>query len=137
MPTLYFEVDGDEPCPIEFAGPSDVLVYFLSLVFATRYGSQHDLSKLALSDLPFTEKSELARDQQKAPPFGSNLSFPLSDYCRYHQTSGSTGVAIRWRLATAGASFDDALASGALLLAAVFPARRAARLNVLEALQYE
>ena len=48
MPTLYFEVDGDEPCPIEFAGPSDVLVYFLSLVFATRYGSQHDLSKLAL-----------------------------------------------------------------------------------------
>ena len=48
MPTLYFEVDGDEPCPVAFGGASDVLVYFLSLVFATRYGSQHDLSKLAL-----------------------------------------------------------------------------------------
>ena len=48
MPTLYFEVDGDEPCPVEFGGPSGVLVYFLSLVFATRYGSQHDLSRLAL-----------------------------------------------------------------------------------------
>ena len=48
MPTLYFEVDGDGRCPVEFGGPSDVLVYFLSLVFATRYGSQHDLSRLAL-----------------------------------------------------------------------------------------
>ena len=48
MPKLYFEVDGDEPCPIDFGGPSGVLVYFLSLVFSTRYGSQHDLSKLAL-----------------------------------------------------------------------------------------
>ena len=48
MPKLYFEVDGDEPCPIDFGGPSDVLVYFLSFVFSTRYGSQHDLSKLAL-----------------------------------------------------------------------------------------
>ena len=48
MPTLYFEVDGAEPCPVEFSAASDVLVYFLSFVFATRYGSQHDLSRLAL-----------------------------------------------------------------------------------------
>ncbi len=48
MPELYFEVDGHEPCPIAFGGPSGVLVYFLSLVFSTRYGSQHDLSKLSL-----------------------------------------------------------------------------------------
>lgn len=48
MPTLYFEADGAEPCPVAFGGRSDVLVYFLSLVFATRYGSQHELSRLAL-----------------------------------------------------------------------------------------
>ena len=55
-----------------------------------------DLPKLAVGDLPFTLKSELAADQQSHPPFGSNLTFPLNDYCRYHQTSGSTGGAIRW-----------------------------------------
>ncbi|MHB8375614.1 MAG: hypothetical protein ACYDEB_01470 [Dehalococcoidia bacterium] len=49
MPTLYFETDSTEPCPAPaFAGPTDVLVYFLSLAFSTRYGAQHDLSRLAL-----------------------------------------------------------------------------------------
>jgi phenylacetate-CoA ligase len=55
-----------------------------------------DASKLTVADLPFTLKSELAKDQQKSPPFGTNLTFPFNDYCRYHQTSGSTGGAIRW-----------------------------------------
>jgi Zn-dependent protease with chaperone function len=45
---LFFETDADERCPIEFGGPSDVLVYFVSLAFATRYGSQHPLSQLSL-----------------------------------------------------------------------------------------
>lgn len=45
---FHFETDAAEPCPIGFRGPADVLVYFLSLAFSTRYGSQHDLSKLAL-----------------------------------------------------------------------------------------
>ena len=31
-----------------FGGTDEVLVYFLSLAFSTRYGSQHDLSRLAL-----------------------------------------------------------------------------------------
>ncbi|HYM16477.1 MAG TPA: hypothetical protein VEZ14_13050 [Dehalococcoidia bacterium] len=48
MSRLYFETDGDERCPAEFGGPSDVLVYFLSLAFSTRYGSIHPLSQLAL-----------------------------------------------------------------------------------------
>ncbi len=48
MPRLFFETDAAEPCPIEFEGPSDVLVYFLSLAFSTRYGSTHPLSRLAL-----------------------------------------------------------------------------------------
>lgn len=48
MSRLFFETDGAEPCPVEFGGPSDVLVYFLSLAFSTRYGSIHPLSQLAL-----------------------------------------------------------------------------------------
>lgn len=48
MPRLYFETDARGPCPLEFGGPSDVLVYFLSLAFSTRYGSQHPLSQLTM-----------------------------------------------------------------------------------------
>jgi hypothetical protein len=48
VPQLFFETDTEEPCPIAFGGPSDVLVYFLSLAFSTRYGSIHPLSQLAL-----------------------------------------------------------------------------------------
>lgn len=48
MSQLFFETDDAESCPIEFGGPSDVLVYFLSLAFSTRYGSLHPLSQLAL-----------------------------------------------------------------------------------------
>lgn len=48
MPRLYFETDAEQPCPLAFGGPSDILVYFLSLAFSTRYGSTHPLSRLAL-----------------------------------------------------------------------------------------
>jgi Coenzyme F390 synthetase len=45
---------------------------------------------------PFTTKSEIAADQNAAPPFGTNLTFPLDRYTRFHQTSGTTGSPIRW-----------------------------------------
>ena len=48
MPRFFFETASGETPPHAFGGPADVLVYFLSLAFSTRYGSQHDLSKLAL-----------------------------------------------------------------------------------------
>jgi hypothetical protein len=48
VPRFFFETDAGEPCPVEFDGPDDVLVYFLSLAFSTRYGSLHPLSQLAL-----------------------------------------------------------------------------------------
>ena len=48
MSRLFFETDAAEPCPIEFGGPSGVLVFFISLAFATRYGSLHPLSQLSL-----------------------------------------------------------------------------------------
>ncbi|MCD8534431.1 MAG: AMP-binding protein [Verrucomicrobia bacterium] len=46
--------------------------------------------------VPFTTKDMLSEDQAKYPPFGSNHTFPIENYCRFHQTSGSTGNPIRW-----------------------------------------
>lgn len=51
---------------------------------------------LDLTALPFTTKQELAADQERHPPFGSNLTYPLERYTRLHQTSGTTGEPIRW-----------------------------------------
>jgi phenylacetate-CoA ligase len=48
-----------------------------------------------LSKLPFTQKSELVRAQDEAPPFGTNATFPAEAYSRVHQTSGTTGVPLR------------------------------------------
>jgi phenylacetate-CoA ligase len=51
----------------------------------------HDLRRL-----PFTTKAELADDQAATPPFGTNLTYPLERYVRVHQTSGTSGVPLRW-----------------------------------------
>jgi phenylacetate-CoA ligase len=51
----------------------------------------------AFDRLPFTTKAELAANQVENPPYGSNLTYPLSQYCRLHQTSGtSSGHPLRW-----------------------------------------
>ena len=46
--------------------------------------------------LPFTTKQQLAEDQSAHPPNGSNLTYPLERYTRFHQTSGTTGKPMRW-----------------------------------------
>lgn len=46
--------------------------------------------------LPFTTKTELSADQDAHPPYGTNLTYPLRDYIRVHQTSGTTGRPLRW-----------------------------------------
>ncbi|PYM16249.1 MAG: phenylacetate--CoA ligase, partial [Verrucomicrobia bacterium] len=45
---------------------------------------------------PFTTKQEVAEDQRAHPPYGTNLTFPLEHYTRFHQTSGTTGAPLRW-----------------------------------------
>ncbi|MEE2947382.1 MAG: AMP-binding protein [Verrucomicrobiota bacterium] len=45
---------------------------------------------------PFTIKSELAADHIAHPPYGSNLTYPVGRYTRVHQTSGTSGVPLRW-----------------------------------------
>jgi phenylacetate-CoA ligase len=55
-----------------------------------------DFRSLAdLCHLPMTYKRELLDDQTAHPPFGTNLTYQLEAYARYHQTSGTTGVPLR------------------------------------------
>src|SRR5258708_4074184 len=54
------------------------------------------LRKHTFEELPFTTKADIVGDQEKHSPFGTNLTYPLTEYCRFHQTSGSTGTPIRW-----------------------------------------
>lgn len=80
----------------------------------------------SLADLPAippTGKPELVADQHHHPPFGTNLTYPLSRYRHLHQTSGTSGATLRildtdedwrwWRrcfaavLSAAGVGADD------------------------------
>src|SRR5215218_7790078 len=49
----------------------------------------------ALADLPPLTKLELVHDQERNPPFGTNLTYPLERYTQMHQTSGTTGPPLR------------------------------------------
>lgn len=49
-----------------------------------------------LAKLPFSQKKEFQNDQQTNPPFGTNLSEPIENYVRYHQTTGTTGRPLKW-----------------------------------------
>src|SRR5438046_809233 len=61
-------------------------------------GITFDVASLAdfWARFPFTTKAELVSDQEQHPPFGSNLTYPLTCYTRFHQTSGTTGKPLRW-----------------------------------------
>ena len=45
---------------------------------------------------PFTEKRDLARDREEHPPHGTNLTFPVSEYKKFNQTSGTQGKPMAW-----------------------------------------
>lgn len=51
------------------------------------------LDDLAL--LPLTTKEELVCAQAADPPLGTTATFHISEYVRFHQTSGTTGVPLR------------------------------------------
>lgn len=57
----------------------------------------HDIQSLEdFREIPLLTKQELVDNQNANPPFGTNLTYPLSDYSRLHQTSGTTGKPMRW-----------------------------------------
>lgn len=49
-----------------------------------------------IARVPFTTKANLAANQLANPPYGTNLTFPLSSYTHFCQTSGTTGTPMRW-----------------------------------------
>ena len=49
-----------------------------------------------ISICPLTTKNELAEDREKNPPYGTNLSFPVEEYLKFHQTSGTLGKPMTW-----------------------------------------
>lgn len=49
-----------------------------------------------LQKLPITTKSELVEDHMAHAPYGTNLTYPIENYTRMHQTSGTTGSPMRW-----------------------------------------
>jgi phenylacetate-CoA ligase len=61
-------------------------------------GVGFDVASLAdfSTRFPFTTKAELVADQQAHPPYGTNLTYPLANYTRFHQTSGTSGLPLRW-----------------------------------------
>ncbi len=48
-----------------------------------------------LARLPTCTKAEVVADHTANQPYGSNLTFPLGEYTRLHQTSGTTGNPVR------------------------------------------
>lgn len=59
-------------------------------------GVLFDALRDPMDKLPLTTRSEVEQDQQARPPFGTNLTYPLLHYRRFHQTSGTTGAPLRW-----------------------------------------
>jgi phenylacetate-CoA ligase len=75
--------------------PGKNAFYSKKLASCGKWSAASDLDGL-LDLLPFTTKLELEEDQAKNPPFGTNHGELHEAYSRIHQTSGSTGVPLRW-----------------------------------------
>jgi phenylacetate-CoA ligase len=59
-------------------------------------GLDFDPRRDPIHALPLTTRAELEQAQLEYPPYGTNLTYPLEKYCRFHQTSGSGGRPLRW-----------------------------------------
>jgi phenylacetate-CoA ligase len=59
-------------------------------------GVAFDPERDPLDTLPFTTRAELEQDQIAHPLYGTNLTYPLDRYCRFHHTSGTSGQPLRW-----------------------------------------
>jgi len=47
-PGLHVEFDGDEACPLGFAGDPTVVLFFISWAYTLRLGGQHELALAAM-----------------------------------------------------------------------------------------
>ena len=65
--------------------------FYRAKLGGTSVGSMDDYRRL-----PFTTKLELSDDQDRHPPYGTNLTYGPEHFIRVHQTSGTTGKRLRW-----------------------------------------
>ena len=49
-----------------------------------------------VAKLPFTTKMDLVWDREEASPYGTNLTYPLAQYTRFCQSSGTTSGPLPW-----------------------------------------
>ncbi len=42
------EIEGDEACPVDFRGDSEIVLFFASWAFSVRYGGMHELAQAAM-----------------------------------------------------------------------------------------
>jgi phenylacetate-CoA ligase len=49
-----------------------------------------------LMHAPFLSKRMLVEDRETFPPYGTNLTFPIENYTRFCQTSGTSGKPLAW-----------------------------------------
>lgn len=66
--------------------------------YAEKLGALGTFSSLSdfTERVPFTTKDELAANREQHPPYGTTHTFPLSNYHRFHQTSGTRGKPLIW-----------------------------------------
>jgi phenylacetate-CoA ligase len=64
--------------------------------YQSKYGPLKISPQTPLEELPFLTRAAIEQDQAEHPPFGSNLTYPVAQYTRFHQTSGSAGRPVRW-----------------------------------------
>jgi phenylacetate-CoA ligase len=79
-----------------------------------------------LAQLPPLSKADLVRDQERHPPFGTNLTYPLQSYVQLHQTSGTTGPPLRVLETAEDWAWWRSLFASTLRAAGVRPGDRAA-----------
>ncbi len=70
--------------------------FYSAKLRAAGVGAELDRLEDFTDRVPFTLKQEFVDDQRRHPPYGSNLTYPLTSYSRFHQTSGSASTPIRW-----------------------------------------
>ena len=79
-----------------------------------------------LDELAPLEKHELVADQERHPPFGTNLTYPLESYTHVHQTSGTTGRPLRVLDTASDWAWWQALFADTLRVTGVRPGDRVA-----------
>src|SRR6185295_5544519 len=62
-----------------------------------RFYQKHKIKpQTPLEEIPFLTRAQIEQDHAEHPPFGTNLTYPINQYTRFHQTSGSSGRPVRW-----------------------------------------